>query len=246
MRFLWPALFVLLAVAVLVEARSGGPPASTVVSDDGCSCHSSAANSGTVVSVAYPAQYLGAARHPIRITSTTDVPQNPAGNKGGFLAWVSHGTFAKRDGSEDWYTIESLDGKSVIKHNFNGDSSNAAQEWKFDWIPPTTDVGTVTLKVWANRVNGDGSANSLDHWNRKHVTMQAGPHGDPPPTTAPPTTPTTPATSAMPTTPTSPTGSSMNATPTNTTPTRATGSPAPSFAMIVLGVGLVLWFYPRR
>src|SRR5687768_14878419 len=99
MRVAWLAMFLFVGSAVLVQAYSTGPPASTVVSNDGCSCHSTAPNSGTVVNVAYPANYLGAAKHEIRVTSTTDVIQNPTGNKGGFLAWVSHGTFSKRSGS---------------------------------------------------------------------------------------------------------------------------------------------------
>jgi hypothetical protein len=234
MRIAWLALVVLLSLAVVAQARSGGPPASTVMADNGCSCHSADPNANTVVTVTFPAQYLGAARHPIKITSTTDVAQNPVGNKGGFLAWVSKGSFAKRSGSEDWYQTGTLsNGTWWIEHNGKGDSDNAAQQWLFDWIPPTSDVGPVTLKVFVNRVNGDGTNSDLDHWNRRSIVVPAGPAG---------TASMTPSTATKTFTTASTPPTSHHSTPVTTTDK----SPGLGLAIVAGVLGVLALAYRRR
>ena len=184
-RLLLVLVLVIVAVSVTVEAWSSGPPASNVVSGDGCTCHSTNPNSGTAVTVQAPSSYAVGQSYTIKVTSTTDVTSVGI-NKGGFLSWASAGTLEKPSTNANWYQTEQLDGKWVIKHTTAGDQGNANQAWEYTWKAPATHAGSVQIKVWVNRVNGDGGASDADHWNRKHVTIAA------PATTAPTSSPTSP------------------------------------------------------
>lgn len=211
-RILFLALASIVAVAVSVQAFSSGPPAQTVVSGDGCTCHSPNPNAATTVTVEAPTSYTLGQTYTIRVTSTTDVTSVGV-NKGGFLSWASAGAYAAPSSNAAWYQTETLDGKSVIKHTSAGDQQNLNQAWEYRWTAPSTNVGTVTIKVWVNRVNGDGSASEADHWNRKHVTVGApatSPSPSPPssptsstPSSAPPAPPPPPPAGATPGSPTS-------------------------------------------
>lgn len=234
-RILFLVLASIVAVAATAQAWSSGPPAGTVVSGDGCTCHSSNPNAGTTVTVEAPTSYVLGRVYDIRVTSTSDVIS--AGiNKGGFLSWASAGTLAAPAANAAWYQTETLDGKSVIKHTSTGDQQNLNQAWEFRWTAPSANVGAVTIKVWVNRVNGDGGASEADHWNRKHVTVGAPATASPgsqSPTASPTPSSSSPAPSSAP-----PAGTSSGSSPPESrTPTE--GAPQPSVSVVVALLGLV-------
>ncbi|MBI2078782.1 MAG: hypothetical protein HYT80_10510 [Euryarchaeota archaeon] len=202
-------VLVLVAVSVTVEAWSSGPPASNVVSGDGCTCHSQGPNAGTSVTVEAPTAYVLGQSYTIKVSSTTDVTSVGL-NKGGFLSWASAGTLQKPATNANWYQTEPYDSRpdAVIKHTTAGDQGNTAQAWEYVWKAPSTSVGSVQIKVWVNRVNGDGGASEADHWNRKHVTVAA------------------PATSAP--TSTTPSGGTSSSSPTSSGTSPPQGQDTPS------------------
>lgn len=217
--FAWLLVLVLGAALLAgVEARSNGAPGRRVIDTEGCTCHGGGSpNSGTSMTVTgVPAAYTAGARYHVNVTSTTTVA-NVGSNKGGFLAWASQGTFEKRPGSEDWYSIDApnepmTNGTHFITHNSAGDQQ-ANQAWWFVWKAPATASGAIVFKVFVNRVDGASGANELDGWNRKTFSISA-PIGTP-------TTPTTKA-SASPTTK----ASSSSATTDGSSPVPGTETPA--------------------
>lgn len=230
------------AGAAGAEAYSGGAPGRAVVNAEGCTCHGGGSpNSGTSMTVTgVPSSYVAGARYHINITSTTTVA-NVGTNKGGFLAWASGGTFEKRPGSQDWYSIDGpnepmTNGTHFITHNSAGDQQ-ASQAWWFVWKAPSPATGALKMKVFVNRVDGSGGPNELDGWNRKTFTIAA-----PAPST--PTTPTTPTTTPS-TSPT--TKASSSATTGNSLPAPGNDSPglAPITLLVVL-LAVAAWRFQRR
>jgi hypothetical protein len=191
----WFGIAVLvIALSVTASARSNGADASgwaaNVKSSDGCTCHGPT-NAGTKINdlEGWPASYLPGQTYSLVLSSTTDVtsPAAPQ-SQGGFLAWVNRGTLAPSVGSESWIKAGEASGASFVAHVLQGERENTAQTWSFVWTAPSAGSGPVELRAFVNRVNGNGGADSGDHWNKRSFTATEGSAvSSPPPSTEEPT-----------------------------------------------------------
>ena len=78
---------------------------------------------------------------------------------------------------------------SYIEHNLDGASriiSSGAETYEFDWYPPSTDVGDVTIYVEGNAANGDGTERGDHIYSATYTLSPASPcpAGDSPPAIA--------------------------------------------------------------
>jgi hypothetical protein len=170
-------LLVLTASVISAAALSGGPPADTVKSNDGCSCHGSL-NTATVIHdvKGWPAQYVPKQQYILEVSSTNNVQPKPGleKNQGGFLSWVSKGTFTTTPGTQAWVDVGLMQsGEHWVRHNIQGEKENGQQVWNFTWTAPEAGSGAVTLHVYVNRINSN-QANSGDHWNKREFTSSEG------------------------------------------------------------------------
>ncbi len=75
---------------------------------------------------------------------------------------------------------------SYMEHNLTGASrliGNGTETYEFDWTPPATDIGNVTIYVEGNGANGDGSPNG-DHIYKQTYTLAPSVSGGTPPAIA--------------------------------------------------------------
>lgn len=158
-------------------ALSGGPPANSA--KEGCTCHSAQPSAGTTASLTgLPATYEGGKEYALTVSSTTDAtgvasPQN----YGGFQLIASVGEFKKPATNPDWVQVST--DKKTIMHTLMGDQMNQEQSWSVAWVAPGKASNPVTFYVAVNRVNGDGSNNDADHWNKITYTVPAQKKGAP-------------------------------------------------------------------
>ena len=155
----------LLALVVLVplnEARSGGISSSD--SSNGCNCHSGSADAGVTPTLeGLPDRYTADESYRLYLNFTGG-PAAGGSNHGGFNLKVNGGTLAPVSGDS---TVQSK-GDGSLTHTSAG---NDQRTWEADWTAPGTTDSNVTFTLQVNSVNGDGSANSADEWNRLTVKV---------------------------------------------------------------------------
>jgi len=135
----------LLAFVVPINGSDTG-----VVPPEGCTCHSELPSTAVVVSVdGWPAVYTPGEAYPLTITAAGDV----AGAFGGFSTEVSKGS------------LSSTEPAVLASGRFATHTSDEQRVWSLLWTAPPEDSGGVTLVVYVNLVDGDGSENAADHWN---------------------------------------------------------------------------------
>jgi hypothetical protein len=127
----------------------------------GCTCHSSSATEGVVVTLdGVPDNYISGESFTFTITITGG-PAQGAENYGGFNLDASAGTLAPFDN-----TSQLMDGE--MTHTEFG---NDQRTWQVNWTAPEDDTTDITFTAHGNAVNGDGSASSDDQWNKVVVTL---------------------------------------------------------------------------
>ena len=72
---------------------------------------------------------------------------------------------------------------SYMEHNLTGASriiGNGTETFEFDWTPPATDIGNVTIYVEGNGANGDGSPNGDHIYKQMYTLTPSASSGTPP------------------------------------------------------------------
>lgn len=127
----------------------------------GCTCHSGSATEGVVITLdGVPDNYTAGETMTLTITITGG-PEAGGENHGGFNLDASAGTLAPFDN-----TSQLMDGE--MTHTEFG---NDQRTWQVNWTAPADNTTDITFTAHGNAVNGDGSANSDDKWNKVVVTL---------------------------------------------------------------------------
>ncbi len=145
------AAFAVLAVAgLLAVALPSLGNREGVVPPQGCTCHNDNPNTAVEVHLdGWPVEYTPGQLYPLTVTGSGDVP----GAQGGFSAEVNKGS------------LSSTDPLVTAAGRFATHSDSGERAWPVVWLAPPEDSGGVTLTVYVNLVNGDGSEGVEDHWN---------------------------------------------------------------------------------
>ncbi len=127
----------------------------------GCTCHSGSPTESVVITLdGVPENYTAGET----LTLTMSIAGGPdAGgeNHGGFNLVASAGTLAPFDN-----TSQLMDGE--MTHTEFG---NDQRTWQVNWTAPADNATDITFTAHGNAVNGDGSPNSDDKWNKVVVTL---------------------------------------------------------------------------
>jgi len=127
----------------------------------GCTCHSGSATEGVVITLdGVPENYTAGETLTLTITITGG-PEASGENHGGFNLDASAGTLTPFDN-----TSHLMDGE--MTHTEFG---NDQRTWQVNWTAPADNTTDITFTAHGNAVNGDGSANSDDKWNKVVVIL---------------------------------------------------------------------------
>lgn len=173
-----------LMAASAASSLSGGITRSDGLTEEGCICHGpNQADDGTAdgnVVVQFRMEGLAGNYQPgesYNLTvgaSDTDVPVSEDGNKGGFNLLVNLGTLEVPDGWTDFVEVSEGAQGFEATHTVQGDQNG--RTFNLTWTAPSADDGPAVFTLFVNTVNGDGSNNEADHWNKKIVVVP-GPDG---------------------------------------------------------------------
>ena len=155
------AAFVILSLVGLSLTQVSARPTGISNVQFGCTCHSGSATEGVVVTLdGVPDNYNAGETLTLTITITGG-PEAGGENHGGFNLDASAGTLAPFDN-----TSQLMDGE--MTHTGFG---NDQRTWQVNWTAPADNTTDITFTAHGNAVNGDGSANSDDKWNKVVVIL---------------------------------------------------------------------------
>ncbi|MDP6864409.1 MAG: hypothetical protein QGG96_03250 [Candidatus Poseidoniaceae archaeon] len=146
-------LISLLLLVPSIQGYSTGITGSTV--DSGCICHgggSPSTDSGISIE-GVPVNWTADETYTIYVNLTG--PESLGINQGGFNLRASVGTLSAIDNN-----VQVIDGQAT--HTTLG---NDLRTWALEWTAPSFSGQELILGAHGNSVNGDGEANTLDHWN---------------------------------------------------------------------------------
>lgn len=127
----------------------------------GCTCHSGSATEGVAITLdGVPDNYNAGETMTLTIIITGG-PEASGENHGGFNLDASAGTLSPFDN-----TSQLMDGE--MTHTEFG---NDQRTWQVNWTAPADNTTDITFTAHGIAVNGDGSANSDDKWNKVVVTL---------------------------------------------------------------------------
>ena len=131
-------------------------------------CHGNTASPNTTISFSgVPANgYTPGTSYPVTMTIN-----NATMPKCGFSLFVTGGTLS---GNPSGTTLTPVS-LNQIRHNTPLSMNSGVYTCNFNWIAPTTG-GTVTVKVVANAVNGNGNDDVGDQWNTAQFTLTQAPN----------------------------------------------------------------------
>lgn len=149
----------LIFLAPLTQGYSDGITGSTV--DSGCVCHGDGTYSDdtSITFEGVPVNWTAGETYTIYVNMTG--PESEGINSGGFNLRVSVGELSASDG-----TVQIVDEQAT--HTTSG---NDLREWVLEWTAPKNTNQDVIFYLLANAVNGDSSANSMDHWNSQTISV---------------------------------------------------------------------------
>jgi Immunoglobulin domain/HYDIN/CFA65/VesB-like, Ig-like domain/Abnormal spindle-like microcephaly-assoc'd, ASPM-SPD-2-Hydin len=174
-KYILPSFLLLSFISILtisVFSWSAGKTGHTESTQSGCTCHSSSASTATSLSITHDGD---------------NFVVNP-NEKSGFTVTVAHSTngyagvdiaikTAKTGGSNTG-TLSAGSGSKVLSneivHSSKKTMSSGKAAFDFDWTAPST-AGEYWILAIGNAVNGNGSTDSGDKWNRmtpKKVTVR--------------------------------------------------------------------------
>lgn len=159
------------AFLILTSSDNGGTGVNNAASsaNPSCgSCHGNTANPNTSISfTGVPAGgYTPGTTYPVTMTIN-----NASMPKCGFDLYVTGGTL----GGNPTGTTLTPGSLNQIRHNTPLTMSSGSYACSFNWTAPAAG-GTVTVKVVANAVNGNGTDDSGDQWNTAQFTLTQAPN----------------------------------------------------------------------
>jgi hypothetical protein len=131
-------------------------------------CHGNTFNANTTImfSGVPIGSYTPGTSYPVTLTIN-----NPSMPKCGFSLYVTGGTLS---GNPTGTTLTPVS-FNQIRHNTPLPMTSGAYTCNFNWIAPAAG-GTVTVKVVANAVNGNGTDDAGDQWNSAQFTLMQAPN----------------------------------------------------------------------
>lgn len=153
----------------LTSSDNGGSGVNNAAQNGaGCgSCHGNTANMATTISLAGApgSGYVPGIIYPMTLTIS-----NPTMPKCGFDLYVTAGTLA---GNPSGTTLTPVS-FNQIRHNTPLALSGGSYVCNFNWTAPVAG-GSVTFKVVANAVNGNGQDDNGDQWNTAQFPIAQAP-----------------------------------------------------------------------
>nr|MBP6624960.1 hypothetical protein [Chitinophagaceae bacterium] len=148
-----------------LSSSSGGITGQSVA---GCTCHNASVSANTLVTITgLPAGgYVNGTVYSltVSVTNTAVVAASPNGLGDGFNMTATAGTFTAVAGTAVTTTPE-------IRHTSRRPPVAGTASWTFNWTAPASGNANMTFNVAGNATNGDGSASTLDQWNKTSVTI---------------------------------------------------------------------------
>jgi Reeler domain len=150
------------ALVPTVESYSTGPPGGYTGAPPGeqtcTACHEQNFGVGQF-SITPPANYVPGQIYQIQVTHTTT---DSTRLRWGFELTALDGTNSPAGSfanTSNFTQTVGDNGRFYIEHTFDGTfgGQQFGAQWTFNWIAPTTDVGTVVFYAAGNQANNDGS-----------------------------------------------------------------------------------------
>ncbi|MBT5184074.1 MAG: hypothetical protein HOM47_02745 [Euryarchaeota archaeon] len=129
--------------------------------DSGCVCHGDGTYSDdtTITFEGVPVNWTAEETYTIYVNMTG--PDSEGINSGGFNLRASTGELTAVDGM-----VQIVDEQAT-----HTPAGNDIREWVLEWTAPSNTNQNVIFYLFANAVNGDSSANSMDHWNSQTISV---------------------------------------------------------------------------
>lgn len=152
-------IFSLIFLAPMTQGYSNGITGAIV--DSGCVCHGDGTYSDdtTITFEGVPVNWTAEETYTIYVNMTG--PDSEGINSGGFNLRASTGELTAVDGM-----VQIVDEQAT-----HTPAGNDIREWVLEWTAPSNTNQNVIFYLFANAVNGDSSANSMDHWNSQTISV---------------------------------------------------------------------------
>lgn len=152
-------IFSLIFLAPMTQGYSNGITGAIV--DSGCVCHGDGTYSDdtTITFEGVPVNWTAEETYTIYVNMTG--PDSEGINSGGFNLRASTGELTAVDGM-----VQIVDEQAT-----HTPAGNDIREWILEWTAPSNTNQNVIFYLFANAVNGDSSANSMDHWNSQTISV---------------------------------------------------------------------------
>jgi len=149
----------LIFLAPMTQGYSNGITGAIV--DSGCVCHGDGTYSDdtTITFEGVPVNWTAEETYTIYVNMTG--PDSEGINSGGFNLRASTGELTAVDGM-----VQIVDEQAT-----HTPAGNDIREWVLEWTAPSNTNQNVIFYLFANAVNGDSSANSMDHWNSQTISV---------------------------------------------------------------------------
>lgn len=158
------------AFIVLSSSDNGGTGVNNAAANGtGCgSCHGNSSNPNTTITFSGVPNntYTPGTSYPVTMTIN-----NPSMPKCGFSLYVTSGTLSGNPTGTSLTPVSF----NQIRHNTPLSLTSGSYICNFNWLAPAAG-GTVTVKVVANAVNGNGTDDAGDQWNSAQFTLSQAPN----------------------------------------------------------------------
>lgn len=147
----------LVAIVALAFLGTAGAYPDGVSPPEGCKCHGETPSPGVRIQIeGWPGEYTPDTVYSLRLAALGQT----TGTAGGFASEVSKGGFQNGD------EMVNTNGR------FATHKAPDKRAWSLEWRAPPEDSGNVTLTVFGNQANGDGTDSDADQWNTLQLSVK--------------------------------------------------------------------------
>ena len=168
----WLACFFFIIFTVLAPTTMSYPIGITGEAvEHGCLCHGGgiASDSVSIEVTGFPEKWEASVKYEISITTLSSVSEDGSA-LGGFNLHVDAGSLSVLDDA-----VHVVDGEAT-----HTESGNMDRTWTVIWTAPSSYARDISYRVYANTVDGDGTADSDDAWSVLTGLMKGPPSDDSP------------------------------------------------------------------